>query len=306
MTFRPSRLDALLLLLTLIWGSNFTVIKKAVEEIPPIGFNLLRLLLASAVLMAALPCFVPDPGRAIRAIRRRDWIALVLLGMLGHCLYQIAFMRGIVQTSVANTSLIFGCSPVTVALLTAALGHEHVSATRWAGALLSAFGIYLAVGQGGTLAADSVRGDLWVVLAMLCWAIYTVAAAPLLKRHAPITVTALSMTMGTIMYAPFGTADLVGLEWVRVSASAWTAVVASSLLALVASYLIWYTAVQRLGSTRTAVYSNVVPLVAMAVAAIWLGEPITWLKLTGAAAVLAGVGLTRLDTTDLALRRPEI
>ena len=50
---------------------------------------------------------------------------------------------------------------------------------------------------------------------------------------------------------------------------------ASSLLALALSYMVWYTAVQRIGSARTAVYSNLTPIVAMIVAAVWLGERIT-------------------------------
>jgi drug/metabolite transporter (DMT)-like permease len=81
-----------------------------------------------------------------------------------------------------------------------------------------------------------------------------------------------------------------------VSPAAWAGVIGSSLLALVVSYLIWYTAVQRLGGTRTSVYSNVVPLVAMVVAAIWLAEPLTPRKIAGAAAVLAGDAVTKIDT----------
>ena len=57
--------------------------------------------------------------------------------------------------------------------------------------------------------------------------------------------------------------------------------------------LLWYTAVQRIGAARTAIYSNVVPIVAMTVAAVWLGEPLTPAKLTGAAAVVGGVALTK-------------
>jgi drug/metabolite transporter (DMT)-like permease len=51
--------------------------------------------------------------------------------------------------------------------------------------------------------------------------------------------------------------------------------------------------VQKIGPSRTAIYSNVVPIIAMAVAAMWLGEPLTRTKLLGATAVLTGVALTR-------------
>jgi drug/metabolite transporter (DMT)-like permease len=68
----------------------------------------------------------------------------------------------------------------------------------------------------------------------------------------------------------------------------------SALLALNLAYVIWYMGVQRLGPARTSIYSNGVPIVAMAVATVWLGEPLTGTKVAGAAAVLSGVLLTRL------------
>ena len=70
---------------------------------------------------------------------------------------------------------------------------------------------------------------------------------------------------------------------------------ASSLLALALAYMIWYTAVQKIGSARTAVYSNLTPIVAMVVAAVWLGERITGQQLLGAALILSGIAVTRLN-----------
>ncbi len=68
----------------------------------------------------------------------------------------------------------------------------------------------------------------------------------------------------------------------------------SALFALCIAYTIWYAAVREIGSARTSVYSNVVPLVAMGTAALFLGETLDARKLAGAAAVLVGVALTRV------------
>ena len=81
----------------------------------------------------------------------------------------------------------------------------------------------------------------------------------------------------------------------RCRPAVWIAIVYSALFSLVVAYLIWYTAVQRVGSSRTSVYSNVTPIVAMVIAAVALGEPITIAKALGAAAVLGGVAVTRLE-----------
>ena len=80
-----------------------------------------------------------------------------------------------------------------------------------------------------------------------------------------------------------------------VSPMTWLLTVASGVLALSVSHIIWYTGVQKLGSARTSVYSNLVPVVAMAIAAIWIGEPLGPTRLAGAGVVVTGLLLTRID-----------
>ena len=86
-------------------------------------------------------------------------------------------------------------------------------------------------------------------------------------------------------------------QWTAVSGRTWAALVYSALFALGVAYTIWYAAVRQIGSARTAVSSNVIPLVAMLTAVVFLGEPLGARKLLGAAAVLAGVALTRIGSS---------
>ena len=97
----------------------------------------------------------------------------------------------------------------------------------------------------------------------------------MLDRYSPVFITGLTMTIGTLVYAPFALMWLKDVDLTAVSALAWVGVVYSAAFALVASYIIWYTAVQQLGGSHTAIYSNVVPIVAMVVASLVLGEPTT-------------------------------
>ena len=85
------------------------------------------------------------------------------------------------------------------------------------------------------------------------------------------------------------------LDWLAISPMTWLLTVTSGVLALSVSHIIWYTSVQKLGSARTSVYSNLVPVVAMAIAAIWIGEPLEPARLAGAAVVVSGLLLTRID-----------
>jgi drug/metabolite transporter (DMT)-like permease len=287
-----TRLDAWLLVMVLIWGSNFTVIKAALREFPELGFNALRMAAASALFAIILAH--RRQLWAGRGFTRQDWTRILLLAVVGHFLYQLLFLGGVARTTVSNSSLIFGCTPVTVALLSAWLGHERVSLVRWAGAALSLTGVYLVV-AGGSQRGASLTGDMLVAVAMVSWALYTVGSRSLLARHSPLVVTGYTMAIGSLLYAPFGVPSLARLDWASISVAGWLGLLYSAVFALVVAYLIWYTAVQRVGNSRTSIYSNVVPLVAMSVAALVLAEPITLRQIFGAAAILSGVAVTRLE-----------
>lgn len=288
-----SWLDAALVLMVVIWGANFSVIKYALREFSPVTFNALRLILASAVFLAAIALVKSNKN----PFTRDEWKRLVFLGIVGHLLYQLVFLAGIARTSASNSALIFGVTPVMVALLSAFAGHERVPTTRWIGAALSFVGIYIVVGRSATIGGETFAGDMLVFVGMLCWSIYSVAAQPLLTRHSPLIVTGYSLAIGAALFLVAAVPAVRTTNWDAISRTSWILMALSSLLALAFAYMVWYTAVQRIGSSRTAIYSNLTPIVAMTVAAVWLGEPISVMQIAGAAAILTGLFITRFAPT---------
>jgi drug/metabolite transporter (DMT)-like permease len=301
-----SRVDLWLLVVTLIWGSNFAVVKSAFRELEPVAFNALRLLVASAVFLALIVGVerwrprgeVSGWWRFFRTdvrLTRGDWLRLALIGLVGHFCYQVCFVGGLARTSVANSSLILGFTPATVTLAGVATGQERVRGRHWVGLALSIAGLYLVVGSGARFEGDALLGDALTMVAVACWTAYTLMSQRLMERHSPLAVTGLSMAIGAVLYAGFAWPTLRRTPWGSVSAGTWLALVGSAVLALCLAYLLWYVAVRVIGSARTAIYSNLTPIVAMGVAWLWLGEPVGWAKAAGAAAVLGGVALARLE-----------
>jgi drug/metabolite transporter (DMT)-like permease len=324
--FRLTRTDGLLVLMTVIWGANYSIVKVALDDIPPLAFNSLRLGLASLLFLLTLAIrrrparrsicgtgeapvgstVMPDIAEAQALppvfgrshIPGRDWVLIAVFGLIGHFVYQVCFMIGLDKTTAANSSLILGCSPVVVALFSAALGHERVRAAHWAGAALSVVGIYLVVGRGAHIGGASLVGDLLTICGLFCWGAYTVGAKGLLERHSPLEVTGYSMALGTVPFVLIGLGELRRLDWSAVPAGAWSALVFSAIFALFVAYLIWYVAVQRIGNLRTAMYSNVTPIAALAFAVLWLGEYLHTEEIVGAIAILTGMALTRLTSAS--------
>jgi drug/metabolite transporter (DMT)-like permease len=293
-------IELFLLLMSVIWGTNYSVVKFAFREINPLAFNAARMTIASAVFLSVIVTLQLMSSRRVGStfqtstrMSRRDWIELVALGFVGHFLYQYFFIGGLALTTVANSSLMLAATPVVVALLSAVMGQERVGKRHWIGAVLSMLGIYIVVGHGVDLGARGITGDLMMIAAVLCWAIYTLGARRLVSRHSPVGVTGLSMAIGTLIYVPVTWPHVRSVPWTELSGRTWLSIVYSAVFALGIAYVIWYAAVRQIGSAKTSVYSNLIPIVAMATAVIFLDEPLGVTKITGAAAVLVGVALTR-------------
>ncbi len=286
-----TRVDVYLLLTALIWGSNYSVIKFVLQEVPARAFNGLRLLIASVVFLALIWA---TPRRThVGWLTARDWAVIVLLGIVGQFGYQVLFITGLERTSVMNASIIIACTPAAVSIVSAAVGHERLPLAHWLGTGLSFLGVTLIVRGGVAAGVSSLSGDLMMLACVACWTVYTVAGRPLLANYSPIVITGLSMAVGTILYLPLAADDFARTPWADVRLVAWLCVVFSSLLALNFSYTAWYLGVRQLGSSRTSLYSNVVPVAALVVAGVWLGERLAGMRLAGALLVAAGVLLTR-------------
>jgi len=273
----------LLLLMVVIWGANYSLIKVVLRELPPPVFNALRLSIASIVFVAVLAVV------ARTRPTRREWIQLAGLGFYGQFLYQLFFLNGMSRTSVANASLIIGLVPMVVALTNAVLGLEKLSRAYWIGTGVSLVGMYFVVGLDAGVARDSLIGDLLTFCAVLAWSAYTVAAKPLLVRHSSMVVSGWSIALGTLFYLPYAVPEVVKIDWRQVSAGAWIGTTVSALLSINLSYILWNRAVQTLGSSQTAIYSNLIPVAAVGTAAIWLREPVDRWKSIGAALIIAGL-----------------
>ncbi len=284
--------DILMLAAVVMWGINFSLIKIALREMTPNGFNGWRVTLTAASFVVLLAF----SGQGFR-VPRRDFWKLLLLGVLGSAVYQGIFIHGASGTSASITSLILSMSPVFVALLSAALGIERIHWAAWLGILISIAGLYVIIaanGGGGHWSASDLRGDGLVFLGMICWSLSTVFANPFLETMTPLKYAALTVAMGTAFYIPFTVRDMLAVRFAAVSWKAWLSLVMSGLFGLVFGYLIWYYSVQRVGNARTAVYNNLTPIFTALFASLLLGEKLSPIQAVGAAIILGGVFLTRI------------
>ncbi len=284
-----SRHDAGLVVVSLIWGGNYAISKAALVHISPVAFAALRFTLSSALLWVmvwALKQFGP--------ISRTTLAKLLGWGVVGHTLNQLAFLSGLQLTTATNSAVIFGNLPVIVALLGVMLGYERPRPRVWAGILLGTLGVAVVVGAKGIhFSAATLRGDGLSVLALLCWAVFTVGL-----RHSALglnsaQVSALTHLGGTPGLILAAVPHLSGFDLGGVHRSVWLGLAYSSILSSVVASVLWTRSLKALGGSRTALYNCVTPIFAAIVAWIVLGEKPVPLQGFGAALVIVGVIVSR-------------
>lgn len=294
----PSRFtvtDLLLLCMALIWGVNFAVVKFGAGQVDPLVFNSARVVLASVVLVTIVMAGGPTWPRG------RDLFALLGLGVLGNGLYQFLFIEGIARTRAGDAALILAAAPAFMAIIGRLRGTERTEPLGVAGILLSLVGIALVVvgDSGGGSRSASLLGDALLLLASLCWSAYTVFLKPYTERTDGITLSAVTMVGGAVPLVLVSLPALGATRWATIGFGGWSAIAYSGLFALVLAYLFWYRGVKVLGPTRSAMYANLQPIIALGVAWATLHETPHLLQLVGAACIMGGLLLTRMQSAPV-------
>jgi drug/metabolite transporter (DMT)-like permease len=283
--------DLAMLGLVVIWGANHPVVKSTLSEMTPLVFSALRYT-GAAVLLLIFTWIVERD----LSIARRDWGWILLLGVINAVVYQMLYLLGIERCTASNASLILSSSPIFVALVGAATRKEIIHGWNWLSILLSFVGIFFLVtgsGSGITIDRQALPGNLLVLGSTITWALYTVLSKRVVRRNSALSATAWMMASGTPLLVVIALPNLLAQDWQAVSLQGWLGLLYSGVLAIAAGYVIWNTAVKRLGSTRTSLYSYLIPVVAVIVAWAFLGETMEPLQFVGAGGILLGVALGR-------------
>lgn len=281
--------DLLLFTMAVIWGVNFVVVKYATDVFSPVAFTGLRV--GTAALFLLLVALV----RGHIALPRRDVIGLLLLGVIGNGLYQLFFVHGVARTRAGNAALIVGAAPAFIALFARVRGLERVKRMTLVGIALSVIGVALVIAGSASSSngQTTLLGSVLVFCGVLCWTVYTIMLQPYTKRIDVIKLSAITMVGGAVPLLIASMPALVATNWSTVGRGGWLALFYSSVISMGVAYFFWYRGLRVLGPTRTAVYSNLQPIIALLVAWAFLSETPTIFQGVGAATIVAGVFLTR-------------
>jgi drug/metabolite transporter (DMT)-like permease len=274
----------------LVWGSTYLAIRVVVEAGMPPLLSMGARFLAAAVLLAVVVRVRRGP-RALR-VSGRELLGSLVVGVLlllgGNGLVAVAEQT--VPSGLA--ALLVATTPLWLVLLRL-VANERPRAATWVGVLVGFFGVALLALRGGGLPGVQSWGVALIVAATLSWAVGSFFAGRLGLPGDPLVATAWEMALGggALGLAGLAAGEAASLDVRAVPVGGW---VALAYLVTVGSMLgysayVWLLANAPISLVATYAYVN--PVVAVALGALLLAEPVTSVVLGGGALVVLGVAL---------------
>ena len=267
-------------------GSTVVASRIIAAGLPPFTAAALRFAIALPIFLALMRW----RGQRLPRPARHDMGLIGLQALCGSVGYAVLLVAGLRTTSAANAGVITGCLPAVSALVGALVLRERLGARLVCAIALACAGVAAVVVAPGHVdagAGPSAVGNLLVLAAVACEAVFLL----LNKRlRAPLSPLAQSTFMSAFGLAMTLVPALAEHAWTApVSAAALWSVLYYALVPTVGGYLLWYAGAERVDAGRAALYTAVLPVAALALAALVLHEPIGVRQLAGAACVLAAI-----------------
>jgi drug/metabolite transporter (DMT)-like permease len=223
---------------------------------------------------------------------RRDRPSVAVLGFLFYAVFFVLYNVALGFTTVARGTLALSTLPLMTMLVGALLGIEALRPRKTTGVLVAMSGVALALASGLEEApAGAWIGDLLMVAATFCMALYNVYSRRFVQRSSALGFLTAGMAVGGFALALVSILSGGAAVVLAFDAGAWMAAGYLAAGGGALAFFLWVVALQHASPTRVANTMAVNPLVAALLAAAILGEPIAPSLLVGLVAVFAGIGI---------------
>ncbi len=280
----------LALLVTFLWSTSFVIIKIGLAEIPPLTFAGLRYTIAFICLLPL--AFTKKNNAQIKRLNRKDWLKLILLGILFYVFTQGTQFVGLSLLTAVTVSLWLNFTPLVVAVMAIVLIKEFPTNLQWIGILLFIFGIVTYF-----LPVDLIENQVTGLIVMTVGVLANSASAVLgrnINRDAkinPIVVTIISMGIGSIILLISGIViqGFLSISFQNVIYLLWLAVVNTAL-----AFTIWNLTLRTLSAMESSIINGTMLIQIAILAWIFLGEAITIQEGIGMMIAASGALLVQL------------
>jgi len=283
-----------LFLMAVFWGGTFIAGRRLALEVGPYSGAFLRFLIASACLLALT---LRIEGKMPRP-RKGQLLTLLLMGLTGVFLYNVFFLKGLKLIEAVRASIIIANNPIFIAVMSALIFRDRLNGLKVAGILISVTGAVVVITRGelsAGLEAGFGWGELFIFGCVASWVAYSLLGKSVMSELSPLAAVTCSSVVGAVCLLPPALAEGLA-DAGRYSPAAWASVAYLGIFGTVIGFVWYYEGIKRIGPVRAGLFINFVPVSAVFLAFLILGEPLTASLLVGAVLVSAGVYLTTLGS----------
>ncbi|OIQ96111.1 EamA-like transporter family protein [mine drainage metagenome] len=281
----------LLILTTLFWSGNMVIGRAIRGDVPPLSLAFWRWTIALAL---TLPLALPHL-RSQWPLLKRGWKAIVVLGLLGVGSYNTLAYIALQYTTATNAVLLNSFIPVVTIALSWAFLNKQLHGVEWFGVLLSLSGVATIVshGQLSMLTGLSLNiGDLWMLVAVLTWALYTIGLHWRPSGVHPMLMLAAFTVVGLLALAPAYAWEMMQGRTIRLNAGALAGIAYTGLFPGFLGYVFYNRAVGEVGASKASLFIHLMPVFGTILSAIFLNEIPQAYHYAGIALIFSGIYLT--------------
>lgn len=277
------------LVLQVLLSSGTHIVAKAVSaDVEPISLTFLRGIISLAAFVVILLV------KKRRTIERKDYGRFFLLALIAIPINQFLFLYGIHYTTAANAALLYATTPALVFLISRFVLKERLSGRVVAGIFIAFSGAVIVIFERGiNLSSGYTFGNMLIFLAVISWAVYTVAGKPMVLKYGAFHVSAVSMIGGTILFLPAGIYGLMTFDLSTMTVQDWSGLFYLGWATSIVSYVLWFYAVGKLATAKVAIFSNAQPIVTTLLSFFLLHQPIGVSVVAGGVLTIAGVAIAQ-------------
>lgn len=284
----------LAILATLIWSGNFIIARGIIKDIPPVTLSFYRWLIATVILLPFAWKFIAKELHLVRS----NLPFFIVVAATGVSIFNTFVYIGGHYSEAINLALIgTTTSPIMSVILARVFLHEKFGLSTIIGMGISIIGVLLLLTRGDIqrlLSFSFSKGDWWVLAAAFSFAIYNTLVKKKPSSMNPVNFLFIIFLLGTLLLVPFYVYEFRHQGGFVLSAGNIAVLLYLGLGASVICFLLWNLAISKLGSGRTALFGNLIPVFSTIEAVLILNEKISWIQAGSFALVITGLLIANL------------
>lgn len=286
------------LLATILWSGNFIVARDIRDIVDPFSLSFYRWALATIILLP----FAIVPLIKNIVIVKRHFIYLSIVSILGVSLFNTLIYIASHTSSALNLSIISITFPIIVIIISRVIFKEHIRINKFTGILIVLAGVLLLITRGDISVLVNISfniGDLWVLLAAISFAVYSILLRYKPKNLSMITFQLITFILGTMYLTPLYLMEfdtrIINEPTVTNTISILYIAICSSLLAFIS----WNKSIELLGATKAGMIYYTLPIFTGSLAFIFLDETISYVHLFSILLIFIGIYITNKNKKEI-------